>query len=83
MAWACPQRVRWEIFRLSSWATLAMMVRRNSPSLSRVSMLSLRKSTPTPRAFRSRVMRRVSTVFLAKRETSLVRIRSIWPASAC
>ena len=82
MAWAWPQRVRWEIFRLSSWATLAMMVRRNSPSSWRVSMPSLRKITPTPRAFSSRVRARVSTVLRANRETSLVTIRSISPARA-
>ncbi len=82
MAWSCPQRVRSEIFRLSSWATLAMMVRRNSPSLSRVSMPSLRKITPTPCSLSRRVTWRASTVLRAKRDTSLVRIRSTAPDRA-
>ena len=79
---ACPARTRSEILRLSSWAKVAMIDRRSSPSPSMVRILSLTKYTSTPNRFRSRVMDNVSTVFRAKRHTSRVTIKSNIPALA-
>ena len=58
---------------------LAIIVKRSSPSLSNVFILSFINNTPTPNDFNSRVYWSVSTVFLANLETSFVIIRSIFP----
>ena len=78
----CPHLERSEVLRLSSCAKELMIVSRSSPSLVRVSRLSLRNSTPTPRRRNSRVICSASTVLRVKRLTSLVTIRSICPSSA-
>ena len=78
----CPHFTRSEILRLSSCAIVAIIESLSSPSLSRVSILSFIKIIPTPFDLSIRVMLRVSTVFLAKRLTSFVRIISMPPDTA-
>ena len=75
----CPARTRSDVFLLSSCANVAIIVKRSSPSPSIVQILSSTKYTSTPIFFNSRVVTSVSTVFLAKRQTSLVTIRSNCP----
>lgn len=52
------------------------MVRRTSPLESRVLMDSFSKSMVMPKAVSFRTRERATTVFLAKRERDLVRMRS-------
>ena len=58
------------------------MVSMTSPWPSSVSMPSFSNTTPTSSARSRRTTARQSSVFRAKREMDLVRIRSIRPASA-
>ena len=55
---------------------------RNSPFESRVQIFSRSKNTPIPYSFSLRICFSASTVFLAKRLTDFVMIRSIFPSSA-
>ncbi len=73
----CPAFTRMEVFFDSFCARVAMMVSRSSPSSSfMVHMPSSVKYTSMPIRFKSRVCWRVSTVFLANLDTSLVTIKS-------
>ena len=58
------------------------MVISSSPLESSVQMFSFSKYISMPLSFRSRTVVRLSTVFLAKRLTDFVMIRSIFPAFA-
>ena len=76
----CPAFTRTDVFLLSFWASVAIIVNRSSPSSSFiVQILSSVKYTSTPYFFNVLVCCNVSTVFLAKRETSLVTMRSNAP----
>ena len=75
----CPHLTRSDVFLDSSWALLAIIVKRNSASTSLESILSNMNITPTSNCLSFRVYESVSTVFLANLETSFVIIRSILP----
>ena len=79
----CPAFTRMEVFFDSFCARVAMMVSRSSPSSSfMVHMPSSVKYTSMPIRFKSLVCWRVSTVFLANLDTSLVTIKSKCPSFA-
>ena len=64
---------------LSAWAKPLNRVMRNSLDSVRVLMFSFSKMTAIPWAFSIRTVSRQSTVFLANRESDLVRMVSIRP----
>ena len=82
MASCCPKRTASDFFADSSCASAEKIDRRSSPSLSRLRMPSVSNQMPTPtsRSFLEYI--RLSSVFLAKRETAFVTIRSNLPFSA-